>query len=43
MTTEQVQQLIDGGSHTATNLKTACFKCNSVRQHNGTFNYQLSV
>ena len=43
MTTEEVQQLIDGGSHTANNLKTACFKCNSVRQHRDTFNYQLTI
>jgi hypothetical protein len=42
-TLDHVQPLVHGGNHTATNLKTACFKCNSVRQHNGTFNYQLSI
>jgi hypothetical protein len=42
-TLDHVQPLIHGGSHTATNLKTACFRCNSVRQHRDTFNYQLTI
>lgn len=42
-TLDHVQPLTYGGSHTATNLKTACFRCNSVRQHRDTFNYQLSI
>jgi 5-methylcytosine-specific restriction endonuclease McrA len=42
-TLDHVQPLAYGGSHTANNLKTACFKCNSVRQHRDTFNYQLTI
>ena len=42
-TLDHVQPLVHGGNHTATNLKTACFKCNALRQHKGTFNFQLNV